>query len=137
MNTGNAQQAVQSEPDWAAAGLVAIGGAVGCVARYGSVRSIDGTAAGVAAGLPLGTLTVNLLGSLLIGIVVSAIASSRWRTLLGTGFLGGFTTYSALAVETDNLLMTDPRIAIGYALATVFAGWFLAIVGLAIGRRLR
>lgn len=113
-----------------ATALVGLGGAVGTLARHGVVAGLGEDGA-----LPSGTLLVNLLGSLLIGIVVAVVASSAWRLTLGTGFLGGFTTYSALAVQTRELLVTDPRIAVGYVLGTLAGGWFLAILGLAIGRR--
>ncbi|WP_375002627.1 fluoride efflux transporter FluC [Aeromicrobium sp. CTD01-1L150] len=113
-----------------AVALVGVGGALGTLARHGVVTGL-----GEDGGLPSGTLLVNLLGSLLIGVVVAAVASNAWRQSLATGFLGGFTTYSALAVQTRELLVTDPPIAVGYVLATLAGGWFLALLGLAIGRR--
>lgn len=110
--------------------LVALGGAVGSLARFAITEALDGAGA-----VPSGTLAVNLLGALLIGLVTASVASESWRTAIGTGVLGGFTTYSALAVQTRELLVSDPRLALGYALATLAGGWLLALVGLALGRR--
>lgn len=80
--------------------LVALGGAAGAVLRYLiAVQFInrDLTA------FPWATLAVNIAGAFLIGLVV-AIApedpANPWRLLLGTGLLGGFTTFSALSLET-------------------------------------
>ncbi len=82
--------------------LVAAGGAVGSVARYlvgvWSVRML-----GLA--FPWGTLIVNLVGSFAIGLLTELIArrfnaSMELRLLLVTGFLGGFTTFSAFSLDT-------------------------------------
>ena len=119
-------------------GLVAIGGSLGSIARYGVERL-----AGTADGLPVGTLTVNLVGAYALGVLLEWLAvrgpdvSHRRaeRLLLGTGFLGGFTTYSALAVETDGLLR-DGRVGLGlaYALTTVVVGLVASLAGVLSAR---
>ena len=109
---------------------VGLGGAVGTLARHGVTLALDSVDV-----LPWGTLVVNLAGSLLLGLVVAVVASSTLRTTLGTGVLGGFTTYSAFALQTHDLLVDRPSLAVGYALATLAGGWLLALVGLAAGRR--
>lgn len=93
---------------------------------------------------PSGTFVTNLVGAFALGVLLQALARAgddvgRRRLLrlgLGTGFLGAFTTYSALAVETD-LLVRDgrPGLAAAYALASVTGGLLLAAAGLAAGAR--
>ncbi len=83
--------------------LVALGGAVGSVGRYLVSKCFEGT-------FPWGTLTVNLLGSLLIGVLLGLVAkgtlSPEMKLLLVTGFCGGFTTFSTFASES--LAMMKP-----------------------------
>ena len=86
--------------------LVAVGGLVGCVARYwlsGVVQRLGDH------GFPSGTLVVNILGSLIIGVVMSlslerGLVDESLRILLTTGFCGGFTTMSTFSYETFALL---------------------------------
>lgn len=86
---------------------VAVGGAIGSVARY--VVGIQATVLLPAARYPLGTTLVNIIGCLLIGFLVEFgttrwVAYPEWRPFLITGFLGGFTTFSAFGLETATLL---------------------------------
>jgi CrcB protein len=76
--------------------LVAAGAAVGAPARY-----LLGV--WLAGALPWGTLAANVLGSFALGLVIGAGLPGPAVAALGTGFCGGFTTYSALALETTNL----------------------------------
>lgn len=119
--------------------LVVVGGAVGTLTRHGIGEWLnpDGPS------FPLGTFAVNATGSFLLGALLTILlvraddAHRRAaRLLLGTGFLGGYTTYSALAVETQQLLRDD-HVALGltYALGSVTAGLVAAFVGIAAGRR--
>ena len=86
--------------------LVALGGLVGCIARYwlsGIVQRLGDH------GFPSGTLAVNIVGSLVIGIVMTlslerGLVDDRLRILLTTGFCGGFTTMSTFSYETFALL---------------------------------
>ena len=86
--------------------LVALGGVVGCVARYwlsGVVQRLGDH------GFPSGTLAVNIVGSLIIGIVMTlslerGLVDERLRILLTTGFCGGFTTMSTFSYENFALL---------------------------------
>lgn len=84
--------------------LVALGGALGAIARYALAGLIKRAGA-----LPYGTLAVNVLGSLLIGFflgheLLAAEAAHDWRLFLVPGFLGAFTTFSAFSYETFALL---------------------------------
>ena len=73
--------------------LVALGAAVGAPLRYLVGHFLDRR-------WPWGTLIVNLAGSLLLGGLVGGAVDGHWLALLGTGFCGGLTTYSAFAVQT-------------------------------------
>jgi len=85
--------------------------------------------------IPWATLAVNWLGCLLVGLIYGWV-SDRWfmgfhmRYLLVTGFLGGFTTFSAFSVETILLLRKgETALAWGYILASVAGGLILAWAG--------
>ncbi|WP_127819794.1 fluoride efflux transporter FluC [Microbacterium sp. CPCC 204701] len=111
---------------------VAVGGTLGVLARAAIVAPLgDG---GV---VPWVTFAINTVGSLLLGVVVGWLDDRHphARALLGTGVLGGFTTYSAFAVETA-LWVTTPMLAVGLAAASVAGGVAGAIAGLFIGRRI-
>lgn len=114
---------------------IALGGVVGALARYGLGRGFP-TATGA---FPSTTLVINVVGSLLLGLLVGVTARRAGtprlvRPALGTGVLGGFTTFSTFAVEADRLLSTGhAATAAGYLAATLVAGAAAAAVGLAAG----
>lgn len=117
--------------------VIAIGGAVGSVARYALSRAWP-TPTGT---LPWTTATINILGSLLLGMLVVAV-TEIWRPhrllrpALGTGVLGGFTTFSTFAVEQRGLLGPHPGIAVGYLVLSVVGGLAAALAGMTLVRRL-
>lgn len=83
---------------------VAVAGGIGAVARL----ILDGVLkAKVPVGFPLGTTVINVTGSFLLGLVTGlALAHGlppEWRAVLGTGFLGGYTTFSTASYETVRL----------------------------------
>ena len=120
-------------------GLVFLGGAAGTVARWTvglAVPHVDR--------LPLGTFAVNLVGAFLLGALLEHLARrgpdvGRRRALrvtLGTGFCGGFTTYSALANDTDGLLRTGlVGHALAYAVGTLLLGVAATALGILVARR--
>jgi CrcB protein len=115
---------------WAHLGLVALGGALGTAARAGLTLTL-GEALGPAL-VPI----VNVVGAFALGAVIGLLSrgpsSSRARAVqhfLGTGMLGGFTTYSALAVDS-----TDPA-QLAWGVATVVVGTGAAWAGLLLARR--
>ena len=114
-------------------GLVVAGGALGVLVRASLLVPVDYPAA-----LAWTTAAINALGSLLLGIVVGWLDGRhpRARAFLGTGVLGGFTTYSAFAVQTVTASATGLWVAAGLVAASVSAGLLGAIVGLFIGRRI-
>ena len=85
--------------------FIGVGGAMGALARHGLITWIN-SRAGTA--FPWGTLTVNLIGSFLIGALMGYVGTSPMspalRTLLAVGLLGSFTTFSTYALETVSLV---------------------------------
>jgi CrcB protein len=86
--------------------LVLVAGAVGSLARY-LVSTYANRALQIGAMFPIGTLAVNLIGSFLAGLVfgltIDSANQKTWRILLITGFMGGFTTFSAYALDSYQL----------------------------------
>lgn len=110
---------------------VALGGMLGSLSRWGVDEAMPGAAAGA---WPWATLTVNLVGAFVVGALLSSgILEGRppwWRALLVTGVLGGFTTFSALALETGVMLEVGrPAAAAGYLAITVVAGLAAVVFG--------
>ena len=99
--------------------VVAAGGAAGSVARY--LLSMLAVAH-LGTGFPWGTLGVNILGSAAIGVAAGLGLQGEARLLLVTGFLGGFTTFSAFSLETGVLLERSPVLGVGYVAASVLLG---------------
>jgi CrcB protein len=130
------------EPGPLAPGLIALvglGGALGTAARYGLGQWLP-----AGSGLPRGTLIANLVGALVLGVLLESLARRgddagtlrRVRLLVGTGFCGGLTTYSTLAVEADLLIRAHrDGLAATYAIVSVIAGVAVAAAGIAIAAR--
>ncbi|WP_425411314.1 fluoride efflux transporter FluC [Microbacterium luticocti] len=126
---------------WSTIGLVIAGGAIGTLARYLITLALpDG------GGVPVTILLVNVVGALVLGWLLAALArrgpdTGRRRAVrlfAGTGILGGFTTYSTFAVGADGLFATDrPLLGIGYALLTVVVGAAASVAGIALAGRAR
>jgi CrcB protein len=120
--------------------LVGLGGAVGTAARYGLSQWLPASN-----GFPWATLAANLVGALILGVLLEILArrdlttrvQRQARLLIGTGFCGGLTTYSTLAVETD-LLVHHHRagLAATYAAVSVIAGIAVAGLGVAVTARI-
>src|SRR5688572_16444723 len=111
--------------------LVALGGAAGSVARYAAYRMWPSSPGG----WPVPTLTVNLLGSFAIGLLYMYVAArgasaDNARLFWMTGVLGGFTTYSAFALESSLLGLSMTGLA--YVLATVVGCLVAALLGLKV-----
>jgi fluoride exporter len=116
---------------------VALGGAIGSGARYGVNLMF---ARLIGAGFPWSTLVVNVCGCLAMGIIAGLLQtrshlSDEMRLFLTTGILGGFTTFSALALDVTAL--TDAKAhgaALVYVLASVLGSLAAAYAGLALAR---
>ena len=114
------------------AGLVALGGAVGALARYGIAERFP-----VGAGrFPVTTLVINLAGAFALGLLLELLAARRvddrsLRPLLGIGALGAFTTFSTFAVEVAELFRDHALVAAtSYAAVSLVAGAAAATLGL-------
>lgn len=119
--------------------IVAVGGGVGAAARYNAGRLV-GHIAGLEATFPWPTFTVNVLGSLLMGLLAGWLARAgdpgeTWRLLIGVGALGGFTTFSSFSLELA--LLTERGLlamAALYAITSVLAGLLGLFLGLHLMR---
>jgi CrcB protein len=112
---------------------VGLGGGLGAVARF----AVGGWVAGWAPSLPIGTFTVNVLGSIALGFLARALAgpsvSVGTRGFFTAGLCGGFTTFSAFDLEVLRLLQDGRHgVAAGYA----FASLIVCILGVLGGARL-
>ena len=114
---------------------VALGGALGASARYLTGLA---TLRLLGPGFPWGTLAVNVLGSFAMGVVVVLLAqysANRLAPLLMTGFLGGFTTFSAFSLDAATLYERgEVSLAAGYVLASVLFSIGALFLGLAAAR---
>lgn len=115
---------------WLQATAVAGGAALGALARWGAGLWLNGSYAG----FPLGTLTVNVIGGLLIGLSLEwfgRFPDELLRLLLVTGFLGGLTTFSAFSAESLTLLQRSHYgLALGHAALHVLGALASAAVGM-------
>ncbi len=118
---------------------IAVGGAIGSVLRFtlsGSVHQLLGRE------FPFGTLSVNVLGSLLMGflyivLLERASLGAEWRALLLIGLLGAFTTFSTFSLETLNLIESGALVKAGMnILLSVTLCLLAAWVGMLGGRQL-
>lgn len=114
--------------------LVALAGALGAPSRYALERCVRTRRPTIT---PLGTLVVNVSGSLALGIVVGLALAHGLdpdvRTVVGTGFLGAYTTFSTYAYETVRRAAEGhPRVAVAYAIGSVVAATLAATVGLLV-----
>ncbi|MFI5731209.1 fluoride efflux transporter FluC [Kribbella sp. NPDC051587] len=119
-------------------GVVALGGIIGSLARYGLATAIPHAAGG----FPWATFVTNVVGCLAIGILFARLTPPSHpllRPFLGTGILGGFTTFSTYAVDTEKLLHAQMHahlvIAFAYYFGTVAAALLAATLGEYLGRR--
>jgi CrcB protein len=121
---------------WRLVLLVALGGAIGT-----AVRAVLAATIPEANGVSWSIFGINVVGAFCLGLLLESLAMRgadvgrrrAVRLFVGTGVLGGFTTYSTLAVDTAELLQ-DGRVAtgVGYALLTVVAGLAAVVVGLLV-----
>lgn len=139
--------------DWRYVGLVALGGAGGSVARYlltvwaGVLLTplivLFPSVAETVVWFPIGTLVVNVVGALALGYLLEALSRRGRETVrrrkirlgVGTGVLGGFTTYSALALETQQLVGVSIWLALLYVVLTLVGGTAACLGGIAIAAR--
>ncbi|MBC7631785.1 CrcB family protein [Aeromicrobium sp.] len=106
---------------------LSLAGGLGAGARY----SLDAwMRPRVSSRFPWSTHLINVSGSLLLGLLVGLGASDTWHTVAGTGFLGGYTTFSTASVETAHLAL-DRRL--GAAAASAIGMLVLSVGAAALG----
>jgi CrcB protein len=119
--------------------LVFLGGCVGVL-----MRAVLSDQVAVGSTFPWTTLGINISGAFALSVLIEGLAlrgsdvghRRRARLLVGTGLLGGFTTYSTLALQADDLLRAGQvTLAFAYALGTVVLGFAASLAGIAITRR--
>jgi CrcB protein len=120
-----------------ASSFVALGGAIGALLRYQTGRGLTHwLGAQAVTAFPWATLTVNVTGSLLMGILAGFLArhgqgGEQWRLFIGVGVLGGFTTFSSFSLEMMLLIERgQPLQALTYVLISVLAGLSALYIGL-------
>jgi len=119
-----------------ASSYVALGGAIGSLLRYQTGRGMTRwLGAEVVTTFPWATLTVNVVGSLAMGLLAGWLArygqgGEQWRLFLGVGVLGGFTTFSAFSLEMMVLIERQPAQGFVYAAVSVLAGLSALYIGL-------
>jgi CrcB protein len=123
--------------------FVAIGGALGAMARFGLNVVLQRDIA-----FPWGTLSANLLGCLAMGVIAQFVASTAWfneagiipdqyRLLFAIGFCGSFTTLSALVLELHTMLQRSELLnSFAYLMATMVGGFACFYVGFVVTRSL-
>ena len=122
---------------WSAVGLVAAGGAAGAVARWALEQQWPASGTGI----PWATLAINLSGAFLLGILMAVVVEAGrgpgWlRPLLGVGLLGGYTTFSTLALELRDMLAAGHvGAAAAYVVASVVGGLLAAWLGIVLGEK--
>ena len=117
--------------------IIGLGGFIGSVARYLTVKLVDEKLNSL---FPYGTLAVNVAGSFLLGLIYmlalrKAGLTENGRLFLGVGFCGGFTTFSAFALENFNLLQQKfLGTSVLYISISVVAGLLALAAGIWVSR---
>jgi len=114
--------------------MIGTGGFIGTVLRYLLGQFIH---ARIGPPFPFGTLTINIIGSFVIGLVFAAsekgMIDQDWRLFLAVGICGGFTTFSAFSLETLNLLRGGYTLyAFSYVTASLALGFLATFSAIAI-----
>ena len=112
--------------------LVGLGGSIGSMVRYAASLLIKSKA------FPYATLSVNIIGSFIIGLVFAlsikeAGLSNNWKLFMATGICGGFTTFSAFSLENMELLQSGK---IGIALTYIIVSVVAAVIATFLGYQL-
>ena len=125
-------------------GMVAVGGALGAMARFGLNVILQRDVS-----YAWGTLTANLLGCLIMGAIAQLVATAAWfnaagivpdqyRLLLAIGFCGSFTTLSALIMELHTMLQRNEILnSFAYLMVTMIGGFACFYAGFMLMRILR
>ena len=111
--------------------LVGVGGFFGAIARFSLSQILNNQSS---FRIPIGTLTVNLLGAFLLGVITGIKANTMIILFFGTGFMGAFTTFSTLKFEMIQLYVKKyKREFLFYTVITYGGGLIIAYLGYIIG----
>lgn len=111
--------------------LVMIGGFFGAISRFGISQFIKKRTSFT---FPIATLLVNLIGALLLGVIIGNNMAASWSLLLGTGFMGAFTTFSTFKLELiESYTKRHWKTLISHLILNYIGGFGLALIGLIIG----
>jgi CrcB protein len=131
-----ARRRSRSRLPWDVLGVVSAGGVIGALARYGLGSAVPHRPTG----FPWATFTINVSGCLLIGVLM-VMVTDVWpgrrllRPFLGTGLLGGYTTFSTYVVDVQHLLAGGAaRTALAYLAGTLLAALAAVQLGIAAAR---
>ncbi|TMU87561.1 fluoride efflux transporter CrcB [Bacillus sp. BHET2] len=112
--------------------MVAIGGFFGAISRFGVNRLFKKY---YSSDFPYATLCVNVFGSFLLGYVIGTGINESGMLLLGTGFLGSFTTFSTFKLENIQLFVEKKwKPLVSYLLLSYTVGILFAFLGMTVGR---
>jgi CrcB protein len=109
-------------------GVIALGGVIGSLSRYGLAEGFPHDAGS----FPWATFATNVIGCFLIGVLLALLtplSHPLLRPFLGTGILGGFTTFSTFAVDTDKLLSDHAIVALLYFFGTLATALVATVLG--------
>jgi len=116
--------------------MIALGGAIGAVARFWLTRAISWRFSSTVGA----TLLANVIGSFMLGFVlVFAVQNTvlnipqEWRVFIEIGFLGGFTTFATFAVELRSMVLSSPMKALLYGAGMVVLSVIALIIGASLG----
>jgi fluoride exporter len=119
--------------------LIAAGGSLGALARYGVAFWVQER---VSAAFPYGTFIVNITGCVIMGVVMTRLneggeVSVNWRYLVPVGFIGAYTTFSAFEFETFRLIEQGlPLVGFGYVMSSLILGYVALWLGVILARAL-
>ncbi len=118
--------------------IIFFGGGLGSVSRYLVTKTI---AKQIENNIPIGTLTVNILGCFLIGIIYALSErykiNPRFNLLFATGFCGGFTTFSSFAYENNLLIKNQDYLSLlGYTFLSLFWGFAATYLGIFLVKKI-
>lgn len=110
---------------------VALGGAIGSVARFAAVLGLTRL---LGDGFPYGTALVNMTGSFAMGVLAVLLADRQIAPFLMAGVLGGFTTFSAFSLDAVRLWERDVMLAIAYVAGSVLLSIAALVIGMLAAR---
>ncbi|MFJ7725743.1 fluoride efflux transporter FluC [Neobacillus sp. NPDC097160] len=112
--------------------LVSAGGFLGAISRFVASKQIQ---TWNKTSFPAGTLAVNLIGSFLLGLLVGMQVKGELYALFGIGYMGAFTTFSTMMLESEQLIHTKKnKLFYSYMIISYIIGIALAFCGLIIGK---